>query len=255
MFFPKLRRRAKWVFLFLALVFGIGFVAFGVGTGVPGTSIGDVFQDFLGSRGADQGPSVEEAREKAEANARDSQAQLDLANALQREGRTREAIRALERYVALQPGDVTALRQLAVLWGTEGAAARQEAESAQAAAQRASITDSFARPDSLFVQELVGNEIAESVAELARERAAEASARAQSAAREEAAVYQELVLLEPDDENLLLQLGVASQQAGDLESAIAAYERFLELAPDNPSAPLVEEQLELLEQVRGAGGG
>ena len=41
MFFPKLRRRAKWVFAFLALAFGIGFVAFGVGTGVSGTSLGD----------------------------------------------------------------------------------------------------------------------------------------------------------------------------------------------------------------------
>ena len=27
MFFPKLRRRAKWVFLFLAIAFGLGFVA------------------------------------------------------------------------------------------------------------------------------------------------------------------------------------------------------------------------------------
>ena len=29
MFFPKLRRRAKWVFLLLAIAFGVGFVAFG----------------------------------------------------------------------------------------------------------------------------------------------------------------------------------------------------------------------------------
>ena len=31
MFFPKLRRKAKWVFLLLAIAFGLGFVAFGVG--------------------------------------------------------------------------------------------------------------------------------------------------------------------------------------------------------------------------------
>ena len=31
MFFPRLRRQAKWVFLFLALVFALGFVGFGVG--------------------------------------------------------------------------------------------------------------------------------------------------------------------------------------------------------------------------------
>ena len=38
MFFPRLRRQAKWVFVFLALVFAIGFVAFGVGSGSTGIS-------------------------------------------------------------------------------------------------------------------------------------------------------------------------------------------------------------------------
>ena len=33
MFFPRLRRHAKWMFLFLALAFGLGFVGFGVEIG------------------------------------------------------------------------------------------------------------------------------------------------------------------------------------------------------------------------------
>jgi hypothetical protein len=44
MFFPKLRAQAKWMFVFLALVFGLGFVVFGVGSGVGGTGIGDLLQ-------------------------------------------------------------------------------------------------------------------------------------------------------------------------------------------------------------------
>jgi len=39
MFFPKLRRNAKWVFLFLALVFALGFVGFGVGAGGVGFGV------------------------------------------------------------------------------------------------------------------------------------------------------------------------------------------------------------------------
>ena len=35
MFFPKLRRHAKWMFVFLALVFGVGFVVFGIGASRP----------------------------------------------------------------------------------------------------------------------------------------------------------------------------------------------------------------------------
>ena len=42
MFFPKLRRQAKWVFVFLALVFALGFVVFGVGSG-GGIGLGDLF--------------------------------------------------------------------------------------------------------------------------------------------------------------------------------------------------------------------
>ena len=38
MFFPRLRRQAKWMFVFLALVFGVGFVIFGVGSSLPRVS-------------------------------------------------------------------------------------------------------------------------------------------------------------------------------------------------------------------------
>ena len=55
MFFTRLRRHAKWMFVFLALVFALGFVGFGVGAG--GVGIGDVFR---GSGGG--GTSVSDAR-------------------------------------------------------------------------------------------------------------------------------------------------------------------------------------------------
>ena len=38
MFFPRLRRHAKWMFVFLAVALGGGFVLFGVGAG--GTGVG-----------------------------------------------------------------------------------------------------------------------------------------------------------------------------------------------------------------------
>ena len=42
LFFPRLRRQAKWVFLALAIVFAGGFIFFGVGSGSQG--LGDIFQ-------------------------------------------------------------------------------------------------------------------------------------------------------------------------------------------------------------------
>ena len=42
MFFPRLRRHAKWMFALLALMFALGFVGFGVGAG--GIGFGDILR-------------------------------------------------------------------------------------------------------------------------------------------------------------------------------------------------------------------
>lgn len=251
MFFPKLRRRAKWVFLLLAIAFALGFVAFGVGTGVSGTSIGDVLHDFFTR--SNTGTDLSGARKRAEANPRNAVAQLAYANALQTAGRSQEAITVLESYTALKPRDVNALRQLAALWGSVAVRARNDAQVAQAAAQQASATTSLAGSDSPFLNEVQGNKIAEVITNEANARASAANLRAQDAYRRSAKVYQNLTLLQPDDASLFLQLGVASQSAADYTSAIAAYRQFLALAPDDASAPLVKQELKLLEAQQKAG--
>jgi tetratricopeptide (TPR) repeat protein len=246
MFFPKLRRRAKWVFLLLAIAFGIGFVAFGVGTGVSGTSIGDVLRDFLGQQ--DTGGSIEDARKAALANPKDADAQFAYANALQARGRTQEAIAALEAYTALKPKDTDALRQLANLWGSVANEARQEQQVATIQATEASAASSIAVPDSDFLRDVEQNKIAQTLAEQANARASAAASRAQTAAGRQQTVYEQLTLLIPDDPSIFLSLGIAAQEANDAESAIAAYKKFLDLAPNDPSAAQVKQQIDFLEQ-------
>ena len=197
MFFPKLRRKAKWVFLLLAIAFALGFVAFGVGTGVSGTSIGDVFRDFFTGSG---GPNLDDARKKAESNRQDAAAQLAYANALQTAGKTQQAIPILERYTTMKPKDVNALKQLAALWGSVGAQARQEAQRAQADASLAAPpslgTGTTASP---FLQAVESNKITEAISSEASTRATNATIRSQDAFRRSAKVYQQLTLLTPDD--------------------------------------------------------
>src|SRR6266446_5993852 len=97
MFFPKLRRQAKWVFVFLALTFAIGFVAFGVGSG--GNGIGDIFQGL--QRGSSSGPSVGDAQKKiAKGNLA---AYKELTEAYRVEGKQDDAIAAGEKYLAARP--------------------------------------------------------------------------------------------------------------------------------------------------------
>jgi tetratricopeptide (TPR) repeat protein len=253
MFFPKLRRRAKWVFLLLAIAFAIGFVAFGVGTGVGGTSIGDVLRDLIGQQSAST--SLDDLRKKAQENPRDANAQLEYASALQARGRTQEAIAALERYTTTNPKDADALRQLANLWGSVASKASQDAQIAQAQAAGVSGGQTFAAPESKFMQDVDQNKIAESLAGQFNARASASQARAQSAYAHEQKVYESLTLLLPDDPSLSLSLGISAQQAGDYASALAAYKKFLALAPNDPSAAQVKQQVKLLEQLQGAGQG
>jgi tetratricopeptide (TPR) repeat protein len=251
MFFPKLRRRAKWVFLLLAIAFAIGFVAFGVGTGVGGTSIGDVLRDLIGQQSTSE--SLEDFQKKAQENPKDADAQLAYANALQARGRTQEAITALEAYTSLKPRDTDALRQLGNLWGALANTARQEAQAAQAQATEASAASSIAAPNSPFLQDVEQNKIAQTLAAQATARATAAQQRSQQASGHEQKVYEQLTLLLPDDPSVFLSLGIAAQQANDLKSAVAAYEKFLDLAPNDPSAAQVKQQIQFLKAQLKAG--
>jgi len=251
MFFPKLRRKAKWVFLLLAIAFGLGFVAFGVGTGVGGTSIGDVLRDIFTSSSAST--DLDSLKEKAAENPKDPTAQISYANALQTAGQTTAAIAVLQQYTTANPKDANALRQLAALWGASAAKARTEAQAAAVAAAQASATQTPAPTDSPFLQQVQGNKIAEVISTDANNRANAANLRAQNAYREAAKVYQDLTLLTPTDASVFLQLGVASQSANDIEAAVAAYRKFLVLAPDDASAPLVKQQLKILKAQQKAG--
>jgi tetratricopeptide (TPR) repeat protein len=245
MFFPKLRRKAKWVFLLLAIAFALGFVAFGVGTGVGGTSIGDVLRDFFSSSSSSQ--SLDDLRNKAQGNPKSADAQIAYANALQTAGQTTAAVSVLEKYTAANPKDVNAQRQLAALWGAVATKARNEAQAASVDAAQATAGQPTPPTDSPFLQEVEKNKISDLVSTEATNRANAANLRAQNAYREAAKVYEQLTLLTPDDPSVFLQLGVASQSAADYPSAIAAYRRFLALAPDDASAPLVKQELKILE--------
>ncbi|MGH3022335.1 MAG: tetratricopeptide repeat protein [Gaiellaceae bacterium] len=250
MFFPKLRRKAKWVFLLLAVFFGGGFLVFGVGTGA-GSGIGDYFADLLNRPIATEGLSLEDAREAVEERPNDPEARLELARAAQREAQVDEAIAAYERYRTMRPRDEDALRSLAALYGQEIALAQERAAIASGQAQEASLPRTLAPQDSPFLQEILGNEITDSISSQAQARASAADAEAQRLSALQLAVYQDLTLLVDDDPLLWIQFAQASESAQDYESAVAAYERFLELAPNNPSAEQIRERIEALEVIAG----
>jgi tetratricopeptide (TPR) repeat protein len=252
MFFTRLRRHAKWMFVFLALVFGLGFVIFGIGSD-QGTGIGDILRD---QGAAGDSVSVGEARDRLEENPRDAAAKRALATALQEEGETAEAITVLTDYVEQRPKDAEALRELAGLHLGRANVFAQQAQEVQLRGSYLALGSTFATQLKLGDEgETLGsNPVEEAITtELSQEISA-AYSRAQESYTAAESAYVKLAALVPRDPNVQLELAQASQQSGNTTRAIAAYERFLELAPDDPTAAIVKQQVKALKGAQAPPG-
>jgi tetratricopeptide (TPR) repeat protein len=252
MFFTRLRRHAKWMFVFLALVFGLGFVIFGIGS-AGGTGIGDIIRNAGGA--TSDGLSVSEARDQLAENPNSADAKLALATALVQDGQNDEAITYFNQYVEARPKDQDALRQLAGLHLSRALQLSQQAQEAQARASYETFGATFGSllqlPNN---QTLSPDPIDEALATRASQAVNQSFTGAQESFRKAEETYDKLALAAPRDPNVQLELAQAAQQSGNFAKAISAYQRFLELAPDDPSASIVKQQIAQLKQAQGASG-
>ena len=244
MFFSRLRRHAKWMFVFLALVFAVGFVGFGIGAN-QNASIGDLLR---GSGGTDGGISVSDAREAVEKSPKSAQAQRNLATALQEDGQTAEAIVVLNSYLDLRPKDKEALQELAGLHLSRANVLAREAQEAQVRASYLTFGSTFSVPLDLGKGATLGPDpIDEAISTQANQAVNAAYTAAQTSYQAAEETYDRLAVAAPRDPNVQLELAQAAQQSGDTVKAIAAYEKFLKLAPDDPTAPIVKQQIAQLK--------
>jgi cytochrome c-type biogenesis protein CcmH/NrfG len=256
LFFSRLRVHAKWVFVLLAVVFALGFVVFGVGSG--STGISDALQGAFnfGSGGS----SISSLQKKAIAHPANPAGWRNLATAYEAKQRTADAISALQQYTDLRPKDTDALSelaseqtQLATTYGTDlqNAEIAAEALAPQAAFVPPSTTalgKAYADPKALL------NPITAAVEENANTNAE--TTRTQLANAESAAEtsYRKLVKLDPTDASSQLQLGQAAETAGDSATAITAYKAFLKLAPSDPLAGQVRKEVKALATPAASAG-
>jgi tetratricopeptide (TPR) repeat protein len=256
MFFPRLRRQAKWMFVFLALVFGLGYVIFNVGGTIPGVGLGDVLSD-LGQNSAG-GVSEGDARDKIKDHPNDPTGYYDLATALQRNGKNEEAIAPLGRYLELKPRDRTALGMLAGLHLTKARRAQEDAARAQFELTQLTGGDVLTPgASSQFGQSFGQGRITQLLSEDLTQRLSQSYVSAQESYRGAADAYKKLIGVLPDAEeaeqpSIFLQLAFAAQSANDLKEAIAAYRRYLVVAPDSPNEEGVRQQIKQLEAAQKA---
>ena len=246
MFFTRLRTHSKWVFVVLAAAFAIGFLAFGVGAG--GTGFGDAIADFFG--GGDDTPTLQDAQAKVDENPADAEAVLELANLYEGARRYEDAAATLERYVELRPDDVDTLRRLGSVYANRAdqIGAEQSILSSVTGSESFNSTV-FSFPElSGFIGAVGQDPVAEAQATQTQASIAKLTDQQQEVYKQEIAVYEKLTKLTPDDPQSFLLLGEAASQANENDTAVEAYERFLELDPENPLAEQVQEQVNFLKE-------
>ena len=237
------------MFVALAVVFSISFVAFGVGSG--STGISDIFNNGLSlfGGGSGTGSSISKLQRAVAKHPKVAQNYRDLATALETKNRNDEAIAALESYTKLNPKDTAALSELAGLYLKQADTARVVAQAAQDVATPVTGGGLFGSSTATgkLGQALATDPIVQAVGDKANTVVNNQRTIALTAAQNAIRTYKRLAVATPGDASVQLELAQAAEGFGNYAVAIAAYKKFLKLAPNDPSAAAVKARIKQLQ--------
>jgi tetratricopeptide (TPR) repeat protein len=244
------------MFVLLALVFIVGFVFFGVGSG--STGISDVMQNFFSnsSSGGSSGTSLLNKAEKNPTNAADWRA---AATKLEAEAKLDPAITALTRYTALKPKAQDALQELGGLYIRRAT----EEDQVYIDAQTRTSVLSPAVPDPPSSTSALGKALSSQTSAIQSAVSSVVGTTGSGAytaiitfETEAVGVYKTLAKLNPKDATAQYRLAQIAQGAGDSTTAIAAYKRVLKLTPTGPYGVAAKKALKQLQpQAKAATSG
>lgn len=237
------------MFVVLAVVFALGFVVFGVGSG--STGISSALQNAF-SFGGSSGPSISSLQSKVAKNPKDAAGWRNLATAYEQKHQTQNAIGALQHYTQLKPKDSSGLQELATEYTSLANTYNTQAQNAEIAAETANLSPIFLPPSKTTLGKAftstgpLRDPISNSNAGTANTAAQNLINQLTQVEAEAEATFKKLAALTPSDASIQIQLGQAAQAANDTTTAIAAYKKFLKLAPTDPLAPQVRSVLQQL---------
>ncbi len=248
MFFPRLRRQAKWMFILLAVVFAVGFVGFGVGSG--STGIGDLFSNgkifgLGGNSSGSGGPSVSKAQKEVAAHPDRAQGYRDLSTAYQDKKQNDKAIAPLEKYTQLRPKDQDALRELAGLYlalAGEYQTAAQQAQLANPVAVSGQIFQLSGKLGTALGSDPIQSALSTEVNSAVQKQVT----KLQAATKGAVDASRRLTEAAPNDPQAWLTLASNAQAAGDYTTAIAGYKQAIKLEPASSDVPLIKQRIKQL---------
>jgi tetratricopeptide (TPR) repeat protein len=248
MFFPKLRRQAKWMFVFLALTFAVGFVGFGVGSG--GSGLDQLWNNVGG--GGSSGPSVKDAQKKIDKG--DLTAYKELADAYRGDGDLDQAIAAGEQYLKARPKDYEYMRTVASDY--EGRASQQRDQAAAIQDELTSSTggSTFTPPGNTPLgRALATGRIDQELTSAGNQKLTELYSGLQGAYARATQLYQQITAAQPNDVLLQLLLANAAYQSSNNPVALRAYRRVMKLAPGSAEARQARQQIRFINAQPSSG--
>jgi cytochrome c-type biogenesis protein CcmH/NrfG len=242
LFFMRIRRRQRWVFALLAVLFGLTFAFVGVGSG-SNSGLDQLFQNlnFFHS----SGKSVSSAQKEIQKKPSDPQGYRNLATAYESHGDTPNAIAALEQYTNIKSKDVAAWQELAGLEATEAQTYLTDYQNAYTNSQLAAPASSFL-PTGKLATALGTDPIENAASTSAQTSVTDLQERTQLAYNAIVTSWQAVAKLQPKNANAWFQLGGAAQTSGDTQTAISAYKKYLVLSPGASSAAQIKQIIKQL---------
>ena len=245
LFFTKLRKRAKFVYVLLAVLFAITFAFLGVGSG-QGGGLDQLFQGLnIFHRG---GNDVSKAQKYIKDHPRAAKGFRDLATAYEAKGDNGNAISSLQQYTSLKPKDAKALTELAGLQMNQAQDYLQQYQAAYQNRQLLAPGQSFL-PTGKLGQALGTNKAEQVAAQQADASVQDLQQRTQLAYSGAVSSYDQVTKLTPNDSNAWFQLAQAAQQAGNYTVAVTGYKRYLKLNPNSTSKSQIEQLIKQLSPV------
>ena len=254
----RMRKNGKWVFLALAVVFGITFVFAGVGTSGP--SLVDLIgqnNDSSPTTTAADSSAVQKAEAATKASPEDPQVWIDLAQAEVAAGQLDKVPAAAKQAATLAPKDATVQAAIADVYLAQAAAALQKAQTMYAEAQGGgTVNGRSAVPQQVIPGQSSGATPFQTAQEsIASAKFSDVSAKVSPLQTEASDAYKAAVEaqtivteLNADDPAAWFRLGQIATAANDTTGAIAAYERFIKLAPDDPLTSKVKDEIKRLQE-------
>jgi cytochrome c-type biogenesis protein CcmH/NrfG len=245
MLFERIRRTQKPIFVFLAIVFGIGFVLLGVGSGAGGVNLGDLLGGSSSS-----GNSISSLQSTVSKNPKDAQAWLQLAQQYSANGQNDQAISAYQSYIGLKPKDVNTLSTAAGLLEQRASIDHSNALAYQNVASYYQNSGASAPISGLKFATGLSDPLATNSASTYQETA-NALAESSSADYKTAMGYRQTIQkTDPKNSFNLDLLGYDAAGAQDYAASLAAFQAYLKLAsPTSEEAQRVHSFLPQLEQL------